>query len=226
MKAVAKYFLVIIASLGAISSWASPPSSTTQVGNTYYHSDGTTTTKVGNTYYHSDGSTSTEVGNTIYHSNGSSTSKVGNTYYNSDGSHSTQVGDTMYHSNGFHTSQVGNTQYHSTNVKPFKYNSLQNQRSSTNKNGTNSSPPTYSSSPASGSFEVDVKVHKIKSQGSPSFEPVSKNLCPSKISGQVKITVIGGLNEVTSGDKFIYSFEYNNETIMYESETVLSMNLL
>ena len=41
-------------------------------------------TKLGNTYYHSDGSTSTTLGNTTYHSDGSSSTQLGNTLYNSD----------------------------------------------------------------------------------------------------------------------------------------------
>ena len=40
-----------------------------------------TSTKIGNTYYHSDGTSSSKIGNTIYNSDGSSGSKIGNTIY-------------------------------------------------------------------------------------------------------------------------------------------------
>jgi hypothetical protein len=75
--------------------------STTKVGNTYFHSDGTSSTTVGNTTFHSNGTSSTTIGNSTFNSNGTSSTRVGNSTFNSNGS--------SYNDNQFN--KVGNTIY-------------------------------------------------------------------------------------------------------------------
>ena len=59
---------IITVSLIAIGTTLFAQSSTSLLGNTYYHSDGSSTSLLGNTYYHSDRSSTTRLGNTYYNS--------------------------------------------------------------------------------------------------------------------------------------------------------------
>ncbi|HEY1082836.1 MAG TPA: hypothetical protein VGE29_11265 [Prosthecobacter sp.] len=81
-----------------------------RIGGTYYHPDGSTSTKIGNTYHHSRGGSSTRIGNTVHHSNGGSSSIIGNSVYHSDGSSSTIIGNSIHHSGGY-SNPRGNSFY-------------------------------------------------------------------------------------------------------------------
>ena len=50
---------------------------------------GQTTTKIGNTYWHSNGTSSTKIGGTTWNSDGSSSTKTGNTYWHNSTQNST-----------------------------------------------------------------------------------------------------------------------------------------
>lgn len=75
--------------------------STTKIGDTYFHNDGTSSTTIGNSTFHSNGTSSTTIGSSTFNSNGSSSTRIGNSTFNSNGSSSNdnqfnQVGNTMY----------------------------------------------------------------------------------------------------------------------------------
>lgn len=75
--------------------------STTKIGNSYFHSDGTSSTKIGGSTFHSDGTSSTQIGNSTFNSDGSSSTRIGNSTFNSNGSSSNdnsfnKVGNTVY----------------------------------------------------------------------------------------------------------------------------------
>jgi hypothetical protein len=214
MSTILKNILLIASIISTSSGWASPPTSSTKVGNTYYNSDGTTTTKVGSTYYHSDGTSSTEVGNTVYHSSGGSTTKVGNTYYNSDGTSSTQVGNTTYHSSGGSSTQVGNTHYHSGGTKLYHQKSPGSRENKSARPSTN--PPSVQSL---GSYDSPERIQRFQSNGTASIDPVARNLCKSENTKRIKISIVGGLYDIEEDDKFIYTIKFNGETLLIESST-------
>ena len=78
-----KLTAIITISLFAIGTTLFAQSSTTQIGSSYYHSNGSSTSKIGSSYYNSNGSSTSKIGSSYYHSYGSSTSRIGNTYFNS-----------------------------------------------------------------------------------------------------------------------------------------------
>ena len=85
----------------------------TQIGDTIFHSSGGSSNRIGNTWFHSGGGTSTMIGNTMFHSGGSSSTRIGNTVFHSDGTSSNRIGNTIFHSDGGTSTRIGNTIFHS-----------------------------------------------------------------------------------------------------------------
>ena len=63
-----KLTAIITISLFAIGTTLFAQSSTTQIGSSYYHSNGSSTSKIGSSYYHSDGSSTSRIGSSYYNS--------------------------------------------------------------------------------------------------------------------------------------------------------------
>ena len=78
-----KLTAIITISLFAIGTTLFAQSRTTQIGSSYFHSDGSSTTKIGSSYFNSNGSSTTPIGSSYFHSEGSSTTRIGDTYFNS-----------------------------------------------------------------------------------------------------------------------------------------------
>ena len=64
-----KITAIITIGLFAIGTTLYSQSSSTKIGSSYFHSDGTSTTKIGSSYFDSDGSSTTKIGSSYFNSN-------------------------------------------------------------------------------------------------------------------------------------------------------------